>query len=265
MTYTPVPPQQRNGKFSGLALASLILGIIGACGSIIPILNNLTAVAAFVGIVLGAIALFGTRKVMAGIGTGLGVLAIVITVVVQAALVSTLESGGEAAGSANNEPEISVQPAPSSNGSSDSQSGSSQADSTESGSSDSSEKLGFGDKHTWGGGETISVSKPSPYTESNQFLQPETGKRYVQFDVHVVNNGDAEYNVASVDITAQHAGKVAQQNYAAGDQLPNTQLPPGGDVTYTMVFTVSEEPGELQVSVQPNVFAANTVYFTGKV
>ncbi|SDK16406.1 protein of unknown function [Actinopolyspora mzabensis] len=255
MTYTPVPPQQHSGKFSGLAVASLVLGIVGICGSIIPILNNLTAVAGFVGVILGAIALFGTRKVMAGIGTGLGVLGIVITVVVQAALVSTIESGGEAAGTANSEPETSIQPAPASNGSSDSQSGS----------SDSSEKLGFGEKHEWSGGETISVSKPSPYTESNQFLQPDAGKRYVQFDVHVVNNGDAEYNVASVNITAQHAGKVAQQNYAAGDQLPNTQLPPGGDVTYTMVFTISEEPGELQVSVQPNVFAANTVYFTGKV
>ncbi|MGJ7905152.1 DUF4352 domain-containing protein [Actinopolyspora sp. H202] len=261
----PVPPQQRSGKFSGLAVASLVLGIIGACGSIIPILNILTAVAAFVGIVLGAIALFGTRKVMAGIGTGLGVLAIVITVVVQAALVSTIESSGEATGATNSEPGTSVQPAPTSNGSTATQSGSSKTESTESGSSDSPVKLGFGEKHTWRGGETISISKPSPYTESNQFLQPDAGKRYVQFDVHVVNNGDAEYNVASVNITAQHAGKVAQQNYAAGDQLPNTQLPPGGDVTYTMVFTISEEPGKLQVSVQPNVFAANTVYFTGEV
>ncbi|ASU79347.1 DUF4352 domain-containing protein [Actinopolyspora erythraea] len=265
MTYTPVPPQQRSGKFSGLAVASLVLGIIGVCGSIIPILNNLTAVAAFVGIVLGAIALFGTRKVMAGIGTGLGVLAIVLTVVIQAVLVSSIESGSGTTDAANEAPERSVQPTPTSNGSPDARSGSPQGESAESGSSDSPEKLGFGDKHTWRGGETISVSQPSPYTESNQFLQPEAGKRYVQFDVHVVNNGDDEYNVASVSITAQHAGKVAQQNYAAGDQLPNTQLPPGGDVTYTMVFTISEEPGELQVSVQPNAFAANTVYFAGEV
>nr|WP_281167516.1 DUF4352 domain-containing protein [Actinopolyspora mortivallis] len=109
------------------------------------------------------------------------------------------------------------------------------------------------------------MSEPTPYTSDNQFLQPQEGKRYVQFDVHVVNNGDDEYNVGSVTITAQHAGKVAQQNYSAGDQLPNTQLPPGDEVSYTMVFEISEEPGELKVSVQPNAFAAQTVYFTGRV
>ncbi|SDP89593.1 protein of unknown function [Actinopolyspora xinjiangensis] len=253
MTYTPVPPQQRNGKFSGLAVASLVLGIIGTCGSIVPILNNLTAVAAFVGVVLGVIALFGTRKVMAGIGTGLGVLGIVVTVVVQVALVQGIDNAVKEAGAANSEPAVT------------SRSNNNSGSSSDSGSSESPKKLGFGEKHTWRGGETISVSRPSPYTESNQFLQPEAGKRYVQFDVHVVNNGDDEYNVASVSITAQHAGKVAQQNYTAGDQLPNTELPPGGDVTYTMVFEISEEPGELQVSVQPNAFAANTVYFAGEV
>ncbi|PRW65222.1 DUF4190 domain-containing protein [Actinopolyspora mortivallis] len=246
MTQTPEPAQQRGTRFSGLALSSLVLGIIGVCGSIVPILNNLTAIAALVGVVLGIIALFGTRKVMAGIGTGLGVLALVATVAVQGMLVNAINEAGSPGGESSS----SERPTPES--SADSSSG-------------SSTELDFGEKHTWPGGETISISEPGPYTANNQFLQPQQGKRYVQFDVHVVNDGNDEYNVGSVTITAQHGGKVAQQSYAAGDQFPNSELPPGDEVSYTMVFEIPEEPGELQVSVQPNAFAADTVYFTGKV
>ena len=90
MTY-PQPPQQQyppmpvpvQEKFRGLAWAAMILGIVGICGSILPILNNLTAVAAFVGLILGIIAVFGSRKVLAAVGIALCVLGIVVTVVAQ--------------------------------------------------------------------------------------------------------------------------------------------------------------------------------------
>ena len=86
------PPQPQPGhKFSGLAWAALILGIVGIVGSPIIFLNNLTAVLAGVGVVLGAIALFGTRKVLAGAGVGLSILAIVFTVIAQGAAVKELD------------------------------------------------------------------------------------------------------------------------------------------------------------------------------
>ncbi len=236
-----------------MAWASLILGIIGMCGSPIPILNNLTAVAAFVGVILGAIALFGGKKTVAGIGTGLGVLAIVITVILQGMMVreldKALDQGGTGTGTNS-----SASATPGSGSGSGSNSG-----------SDSTVRLDFGQEHSWSGGETISISKPTPYESDSQFLQPSEGNRYIQFDVRVTNNGDDEYNVGSSSITVQHNGQVAQQNYAAGDQFPNTQLPPGGSVTYTMVFEIGQQTGKLQVSVEPNVFATETIYFSGQV
>lgn len=69
----------------------MILGIVGVIGSPIIIFNNLTAVAAGVGVVLGAIAVFGTRKLLAGLGVVLCVAAIVITVVAQGRAVEQLD------------------------------------------------------------------------------------------------------------------------------------------------------------------------------
>ncbi|EHR49955.1 hypothetical protein SacmaDRAFT_1685 [Saccharomonospora marina XMU15] len=81
----------RPAKFGGLAWSALILGIVGIVGSPIIIFNNITAIAAGVGVVLGIIALFGTRKVLAGIGTALCVGAIAITVAAQQAAVEELD------------------------------------------------------------------------------------------------------------------------------------------------------------------------------
>lgn len=110
MTY-PQPPQQYppvqapvQEKFRGLAWAGLILGIVGVCGSILPIFNNLTAVAAFVGLILAIIAVFGTKKVVAAIGAALCVLAIVLTVVVQAALAEQLDKTINGAGTGAPDP-----------------------------------------------------------------------------------------------------------------------------------------------------------------
>lgn len=123
-------------------------------------------------------------------------------------------------------------------------------------------RLNFGETHTWSGGEAIALSKPEEHTPSNPYMAAPNGKRYVSFDVTVTNNGDDEYNVMSTKLTVQHDGQVAQRNYAAGDTVPDVQLPPGGTTTFTTVYEVDNEAGKLQVSVQPNVFATDTVYFT---
>lgn len=251
MTAAPQHPaaQESKSKFSGLAWACLILGIIGICGSPLPLLNNLTAVAAFVGLILGIIALFGTKKVVAGIGVALCVLSIAATVALQAAMVRGINKAFEEVRSGPTEPGANA--------------GSGQGHDPAAPSE--VVRVHFGAEHSWPGGETISISEPTEYTDSNSFAPPAEGNRYVQFDVTVVNNGNDDYNVMESTISAQHNGRVAEQNFAAGGQFPNAQIPPGDDVTYTMVFEIGKAPGELQVSVQPNMFAAGTVYFTGRV
>jgi hypothetical protein len=74
------------------------LGIVGVVFSPMPIINNLSALIAVVGIILALIALFGSRKVLAGIGAGLCVLAIVFTVAAQTALTKGLSGQGGTVG-----------------------------------------------------------------------------------------------------------------------------------------------------------------------
>lgn len=62
-------------RFTRLAWTSLILGIIGVAFAVVPILDIMTMLGAIVGIVLGVVALFGSRKVLAGIGAALCLLA----------------------------------------------------------------------------------------------------------------------------------------------------------------------------------------------
>jgi len=78
----PAPAPQR---FSALAWTALILGIVGVVGSPVAFLNNLTAVVAAVGVVLGIIALFGTRKILAALGTALCVAGVAFTLAAQSA------------------------------------------------------------------------------------------------------------------------------------------------------------------------------------
>ena len=81
---TPAQPAAPH-RFSALAWTSLILGIVGIVGSPIIFLNNLTAVVAAVGVILGIIALFGTRKILAGVGVALCVAGVAFTLVAQSA------------------------------------------------------------------------------------------------------------------------------------------------------------------------------------
>jgi len=78
-------------RFGALAWTALILGIVGIVGSPIIFLNNLTAVVAAVGVILGIIALFGTRKVLAGVGVALCVAAITFTIMAQGAAVEEFD------------------------------------------------------------------------------------------------------------------------------------------------------------------------------
>lgn len=88
---TPAKP----AKFVALAWIAFAFGIAGLAGSPIIILNNVTAILAGVGVILGIIALFGTNKILAAISTAMCIAAIVITVQVQSSVVSELDKIGD--------------------------------------------------------------------------------------------------------------------------------------------------------------------------
>lgn len=91
MTQPTTTAAEPRPKFVGLAWSSLILGIVGVVFSPLPIINNISALVAVVGIILGLFALFGSRKVLALIGVGLCILAVVFTVLKQDSDVAELD------------------------------------------------------------------------------------------------------------------------------------------------------------------------------
>ncbi|WP_033290309.1 hypothetical protein [Amycolatopsis jejuensis] len=79
MSYAP-PSDVSQARFVALAWASVVFGVVGVVGSPVVFLDDLAAVAGFT---LGVIGLFGSRKVLAGVGMVLSVAAVVITVLAQ--------------------------------------------------------------------------------------------------------------------------------------------------------------------------------------
>lgn len=95
---------------SGMAVASLVLGIVGIVTSVLPIINNLSFVMAVLGLVFGIIGIVGvTRgkksgKGLAIAGVVLSVITVILVLVMQAtfsaALDQALEESGYDAGAA---------------------------------------------------------------------------------------------------------------------------------------------------------------------
>lgn len=92
--YTPIPPRPAT-RPGGLAVSSLVLGIVGVVLSFMPLINNLTAAGAVVGFVLGAVGIWRSRQVMSGIGVFLCAVAVILTVVAQTQLGEKLDEVGD--------------------------------------------------------------------------------------------------------------------------------------------------------------------------
>lgn len=104
MSYPNPYPQQPPAQYAapkpkpaGFAVTALVLGIVGTVLSFMPIVNNITAAGAVVGLVLGFIGLWRSRLVMSAIGAFLCGLGIILTVLAQQQLSDELDKIGDPA------------------------------------------------------------------------------------------------------------------------------------------------------------------------
>jgi len=86
---------QANLKSNGLGLAALIIGIIAAVFSFVPLIQYGMGFVAFVGIVLGLVGLFlkGRKKVIAIVGTIVSIIALILSFVMSAAYTQSFVEG----------------------------------------------------------------------------------------------------------------------------------------------------------------------------
>jgi hypothetical protein len=245
--YPPLAPPTKT-KFSGLAWTALILGIVGIVGSPIIFLNNLTAVAAFVGLVLGVIAIFGSKKILAVIGVVLCVAAVAITVAVQNQTVKELDAIFD--GTAN-QGQVS-------------DSGGDQSAAAEA----PAKQPTWGKRYTWKDGLAVDIAAPVACTPG-QFSAPKDIARAVKLSITITNGTNAPFETAllSVGNDAQFDGKKAETVFDSsggcdGSGFESATVMPGKTYTYDVAYSVGAQPGEMQLVLQPT-FGADKAVFTG--
>lgn len=252
MTYPPpvyAPPPaapQKPTRFGALAWAAVILGIVGVVGSWVIFLNNLTAIAAFVGIVLGVIALFGTRKVLATVGVVLCVLAIVFTVVAQQAAVEELDkilNGDVNQGQVGAPGETARQDA-------------------------IAENPTWGKRYSWANGLSVDVAAPVACTPG-QYAAPPNIARAVKFEITITNGTSAAFETAlmSVGTDAQFNGQKADMVFDSSGGCDSTfdsaTVLPGKTYTFHVAYAVGAQPGEMQLVFEPT-FNSDKAAFVGQ-
>jgi hypothetical protein len=235
-SYAPPPFAARPGKFVGLAWSSLILGIVGVVFSPMPIINNVSAMIAVVGIILAFIALFGSRKLLAGIGAGICVLAIVFTISKQNHDVAALSGqGGTITGQQT--------------------------------SSDTVQQLTFGQSFTYQDGTTINITLPSRYQPSS--TSSTTAPRSVSMKVTITNGTAKPLNLVLVSIQATAGEQAVEQVFDSAkglDGTPSQTLPPGQRQTFTVAFGLPYAgPTDFRVQINPSMFGYQPVFYTGHV
>jgi hypothetical protein len=241
----PPAAPQKPARFGALAWTALILGIVGVVGSPIIIFNNLTAIAAFVGLVLGAIALFGTRKVLALIGVALCVAAITFTVLAQQSAVEKLDGiVDDSAGTGEIRKSVSEITKP------------------------AGETFTWGKRYTWVNGLSVDVAAPIACTPG-EYAVPRGIVRAVKFKVTVTNGTSAAFETALLSLgnDAQFNGRKASQVFdgqgGCNSAVDNTTVLPGKTYTYEVAYSVGAQPGEMQLVFEPS-FNSDKAVFVGQ-
>ncbi|WP_394621754.1 hypothetical protein JNUCC0626_22530 [Lentzea sp. JNUCC 0626] len=249
MTY-PMPPAYaeppvappKPARFGALAWTSVILGIVGILSSWLIFFNNLTAIGAFLGVVLGVIALFGTRKVLAAIGVVLCVVAIVLTMVAQQAAVEELDKilGDTNQGQVGTPGEPAKQDALVQNPT-------------------------WGKRFTWDNGLAVDVAAPVA-CQPGQFAVPSSIARAVKFEITITNGTTAAFETAlmSIGTDAQFNGQKAEMVFDSSGGCDSTYdsatVLPGKTYTFHVAYAVGAQPGEMQLVFEPTFNSAKAAF-----
>ncbi|MEU6131114.1 DUF4190 domain-containing protein [Saccharopolyspora sp. NPDC047091] len=239
----PPPTTPKNG----LGTAGFVLGLLALLFSFIPIIGLIAWPLGILGLVFGVIGIIRARN---GLANNQG-MAITGTVLAGIGLVICFAWVG-LFGSAVNEAAKQ----------SESAGVAAQQDAVPAADDPAPEviELGFGQTHTWRGGESVQVAEPKEH-QGNPYLH-DSGSRAVAVDLTITNGTTDEINPMFWNITATHGGRPAQ--FSLEDRsFVNAEVQPGGTLTITRIFDVAPEQGDLRISVAPSHYAADTAYFHG--
>lgn len=233
---------------SGLAIAGLVLGIIAATTSFLPIINNLSAFIAVIGGILATIALVGavrgrhTAKGLSIAGVVLAIASFAIVLVTQAAYSSALKSAAESIGadskpvatSANDEsaPAAATDEATPEQPADEPPAQQPAGEETAAPQQDFS-SLAVGEAVTYQSGLSVVVNSVQ------RGLAKYDGSPVTGISVTYVNNGTKDASFGSYDWKGEDANGVQRSITFISDgenELSSGSLAPGGTVTGNLYF-----------------------------
>ena len=217
-----IAPPPKETKFGKLAWAAIIIGIIGIVGSIIPLLNNLTAMTAGVGLILGVIALFGSRKKAASIGVALCVLAMTFTVMAQKSFSDSIDKSLDSASASDPSSEPASAPA-----TEDGAEPSREAQPDNAGEFDAASH--FEKTVKFADGSTLKVGKPVKF-RANKYAAPNS-PIHVKFKITFTNHSNRALDLSLANATVSAGGEQGDKIY--NDMgAPDSKVLPGKSATW---------------------------------
>ncbi|MBP2323233.1 hypothetical protein JOF56_003618 [Kibdelosporangium banguiense] len=124
----------------------------------------------------------------------------------------------------------------------------------------------WGKRFTWPDGVAIEVAAPAA-CKPGEFSLPEDIKRAAKFKVLVVNDSKKPFEAGMLAIGSdgQFAGAKAEKVTDVDGPCKDTGLDtatvlPGKTYSFEIAFAVGAEPGEMQLTFQPDFTSAKAIY-----
>ncbi|WP_043110033.1 DUF4190 domain-containing protein [Paraoerskovia marina] len=245
-------PADKGG--SGLAVASLVLGIIAVVLCLVPIVNNLAMVLALVGLPLGVVALVGAIRKGRG-GRGMAIAGIVLAITAGIGVLASQSAYGEAIDEITSDVEETAPSTGDDEGQEtapdDSTDGSTEdapADDT----SGESDNASFGSTYTYDDGLAVTISEPESFTPGEWAFGGEDAPAHVKFTITVDNGTDEPFDPSLFTTSLASGG--AESDSVYDDDIsgsPDTKVMPGKSVSFVVGYGV-EDPDDLTMEVSPD-------------
>lgn len=231
-------------KKSGLSTAGLVLGIVGLCTSIIPIINNLS-------FVMGILAfIFGIISLVKGAGKGknisaiiLGILAIVITINMQKAVSDVFSD--------NNSSKTTLT--------------SSTIDNKETKNETSTKtKYAVGEIYEDSNIAIKYVSVDDNYTGYSKYATVKSGHKVIKAEFEFENVSSSEQYVSSYEFDCYADGYDCDAFWSVDDSTFSANLSSGKKAKGTVYFEVPKDAEEITLEYELNVWTNRKVEFVVK-
>lgn len=225
---------------SGLATAGMVLGIIGICLSLIPIINNIAFLLAALGLVFGIVGIVQTKDGKKA-GKGKAIAAIILAVLTIGLVLASQKLFSDAlddAGDALKTGEVD----------------------TSSSEEKKKEEFKVGEVIAFDGKEVTVTKVTRNWTQ--EFNEPAANKEYVKVNVQLQNKSDKEVDFNVFDWSLQDSNGTIQDTAMAfddSDQLDSGKIAPGGKAEGSIIFEVPAGDENLTLRYQPSFWSDKRV------